>query len=283
MQSRFMEGRRLEVLTAPRRWTILAPCLGDSPGGSMSARHVAWYRQHRQSHSQRELLIGLKGASCYGVGEGGFGVRPGTILFINSMEAHQVGYPPFEADVEHLWISLLDFRCTAWQVSVQDGRMVWGAGGTVLRDLPEAATRLMTDLIAAHPGENAGLQRVRLHALVSLTVASLLEQDTHSAGPAPAHKQERIVQTIQSHIRQTAGRGDSLESLARIAGYSPCHFLRVFKAHAGVTVQSYIDQCRRAKVMSSLEAGISKKEIAYDLGFASPQSFSRWLRFHGRV
>ncbi len=127
-------------------------------------------------------------------------------------------------------------------------------------------------------GQPADLLRLKLRSAVGLLITALIH-----AGYASVHDdrhafQQHVVAAIQQHIRETAGHGECLDSLARISGYSKFHFLRLFEQHTGQTVHRYLDDCRLQRVRTMLERGCSKKEISAALGFSCQSAFSRWLK-----
>jgi AraC-like DNA-binding protein len=91
-------------------------------------------------------------------------------------------------------------------------------------------------------------------------------------------RSEEIIATVRAHLEETAGRGDTVESLARLAGYSKYHFLRLFKQHTGHTIHAYVDICRHAKMSTLEDQGLTRRRIAEELGFSSASAFLRWRR-----
>ena len=76
----------------------------------------------------------------------------------------------------------------------------------------------------------------------------------------------------------------SLETISRIACYSPFHFHRIFKAVVGETLNSYIIRKRIEKTASMLmhKKGMSITELSLQFGFNSPSSFTRTFKnFYG--
>ncbi|NMH89223.1 AraC family transcriptional regulator [Flavivirga algicola] len=76
----------------------------------------------------------------------------------------------------------------------------------------------------------------------------------------------------------------SLESLSKMALYSPFHFHRVFKALIGETLNAYIIRKRIEKTASVLlhERRISITELSLQYGFNSNSSFTRaFKKFYG--
>lgn len=84
-------------------------------------------------------------------------------------------------------------------------------------------------------------------------------------------------------IHSNLGAKLNLDILAKTAGMSKYHFLRLFQQFTGETPKSYI---RRLQHESAKKAGVDLKcsitELALDLGFATPSAFSEaFTKMHG--
>ncbi len=282
--NRLFTSGQLAVLLRPERWRIIAPWqIATSKG---KKRQMAWYARHTQVHSHREVLIGLAGKTFYGIGEGMVEVGAGTVVMFESMARHQAGYPPFEPDIEHLWISLLRENFTARVLKIHGGKLATLASASLLFGAEEIGMALTPKALGQEPVKGVPLQvrAMRLRAVVTAMVAELIERGyATDYGQSPTADQSRLMATIQQHLLETAGRGDSVSSLARIAGCSPFHFMRLFKCHTGHTVLGFVNLCRRKKADELRAHGLSQKEIGYALGFSCPQTFSRWDQRHGAM
>jgi AraC family transcriptional regulator len=86
----------------------------------------------------------------------------------------------------------------------------------------------------------------------------------------------RVVDYIEAHI----DRDLSLQTLARVANFSPCHFHRVFGAMMGETLSHFIQRLRveRAANMLLLNPKRSITGIALDCGFSGSAPFARVFR-----
>jgi AraC-like DNA-binding protein len=76
------------------------------------------------------------------------------------------------------------------------------------------------------------------------------------------------------------GEGPNLRRLARAAGISPHHFLRVFRARFGETPHAYLTRVRIDRAKAGLRSGKSVTEACFDVGFSSLGSFSALFRRH---
>ncbi|SNS39614.1 MULTISPECIES: GyrI-like domain-containing protein [unclassified Azospirillum] len=91
-----------------------------------------------------------------------------------------------------------------------------------------------------------------------------------------SRRMARVIRHIHQHLD-----GDlSLTTLAGIAAFSPFHFHRQFAAHAGMTLNRYVQRVRlkRAAHWLAFRPGLSITQVALECGYASPESFSRLFR-----
>jgi AraC family transcriptional regulator len=87
--------------------------------------------------------------------------------------------------------------------------------------------------------------------------------------------QERILRTLV-HIQGRLDESLSLEDLARVACFSPCHFHRVFHALVGEPVQEHVRRLRLERAANRLKLGNqSVTSVALDAGYDSHEAFTR--------
>jgi len=70
-----------------------------------------------------------------------------------------------------------------------------------------------------------------------------------------------------------AEESPKLEEMARIAGLSPFHFHRVFKAETGVTPAAYANAVKDRRAKAALSGGASVTEAVYDAGYGASSRF----------
>ncbi len=86
----------------------------------------------------------------------------------------------------------------------------------------------------------------------------------------------RVMDYIQAHLA-----GDlRLESLARVAGFSPFHFHRVFRTVVGETLNDFIRRVRVGAAANRLLSNPRRSitDIAIACGYSSPSAFAREFR-----
>lgn len=74
---------------------------------------------------------------------------------------------------------------------------------------------------------------------------------------------------ICRYLEQHSDEALPLETLSRMAGLSPSHFQRRFKALIGVSPRQYLENCRLNRVKQELKAGSDVTSAVYAAGFGS--------------
>lgn len=272
VESALLHAEEIDLLLSLHRW---APVFDDRHEGALDhPHHARWLRENPHSHAHPEILMVVSGGGFHAHGEAVFPCRPGSTFFFGPFDAHDAEPAPHLPDARQLWFALHGSRATARMLEVADGR--WRRDWAVV--LPATQDAVGQWQRACEPA-SAETRRLRLMAVAQLLVATLLEAGEEAARDDDQRGfQEAVVDAICDHIEETAGRGDDLSSLARLAGYSKYHFARLFKRETGMTVLQYIDTCRLNRTREMVAAGRTYAEIAEELGFSSPQSFSRWYQ-----
>lgn len=144
-----------------------------------------------------------------------------------------------------------------------------------------AATMRRLGLEIANPGFASDLLIEGMTAMLEVDLIRHLRRDTPlkpqtSARGGLSPYQLRIV---DDHIRSWSGDTLTAESLARLVGLSRGHFMRAFRQSTGHTVHDHVERLRidRAKHLLA-QADVPLKQIASQLGFATPSSFSLAFR-----
>jgi len=89
-------------------------------------------------------------------------------------------------------------------------------------------------------------------------------------------KYSDTIHRIFGYIEKNYANDITLEELADIAGYSSCHFSRIFKKYSGTTFISFLNNRRvSAAELLLLEDNASVTEAAARVGFSSLTTFNR--------
>jgi AraC family transcriptional regulator len=89
------------------------------------------------------------------------------------------------------------------------------------------------------------------------------------------------LQRVRRFMNAYCERELDIEALARVANYSPCHFLRTFKTMYGETPHAYLVRQRLRRADRLLRSGsLAATEVALATGFENRSAFSRSYRQH---
>lgn len=90
--------------------------------------------------------------------------------------------------------------------------------------------------------------------------------------------QPLAIRCAEDYMRANIASNISLETLAELAGLSPYHFLRVFKAVKGLPPHTFQTQLRIDLARKLLSQGEDIADVAYRTGFSDQCHFSRKFR-----
>jgi AraC-like DNA-binding protein len=269
-----------EIENQPAKWRCVHPLFRDEQATARSPKFSNWLKSHSHQHKYREIMVALAGNAFYGIGQDIATCRPGNIIFLESIQPHQCGYPPFSAACDHLWIGLIAHHFSALIVSVRNGKPLNSSVIKYFKSYPEIGVWFDRCWPEKRPPElSPALYRTRLLNALSILLADIIQTallppraDQH------ATRVKQIIKAVQDHIWKTGGRDASLVNLSQIAGYSKYHFLRLFKKATGQTVHSFVNMARLNAYHELAKAQAGRKQMADQLGFSCPAAFSRWLR-----
>lgn len=279
-QHRFLSDRSAAILARPEKWKVVSSLAPPEHASLKNPGHTDWRQRHIDSHPHVEILFALSGRTAYGFMNAVYPCKTGTVFVFDRFETHDRHYPPGSPDFEHLWLGIATDHIY--------GRIILSRRGKAESSMERAwlipAHRMELNFSALCDHLRAERQhlpeamiRHRLMAGLNMLAAIVLEAGYQPLSDTDREStQRRTIDMICRHIQQTVGHGESVADLARMAGYSPFHFLRLFKKHTGQTVHQFIDRCRLQKVQELIRRRTPLKEISEEIGFSCPAAFSRW-------
>jgi AraC family transcriptional regulator len=129
--------------------------------------------------------------------------------------------------------------------------------------------------------ERARIDEVDLDEAAWLIAEALLQANFVPAARLSAAHRRRVQEAVE-HIDARFAEPLALEGLARFAGLSPYHFLRVFRRCTGTTPHQYLLSARlRHAALLLRESALPVTEVAYQCGFADLSNFVR--TFHRAI
>ncbi|MCK4982991.1 MAG: AraC family transcriptional regulator [Victivallaceae bacterium] len=270
----------LRIMLDSNCWKIACSRLPVETPQLFTEQHDKWLKKNVDKHQHREILLALKGNSLNSLNGTSYLCSPGSLFLFDEFEEHDRVYSSKNEDIDHLWIHLVEGKIAVRIASIRNHRIEYSGHDLIIEN--KNLVLLMVevwDSLKSSKLPNA-LKRKKLVAILSLFMLELVERDLNYDGKAGSAKtyQAQTIDMIKEHIISTSGKSLTIDKLARIAGYSKFHFLRLFKQHTGESIHKYINAVRISKVKNMLKNGYSKKEIAEELGFSCASSFSHWFR-----
>ncbi len=272
MENRIFDRQAVELLLSPEKWQFITAKNQDS---IQEQKSVNPQGKQLDSHPMREIMVAISGQYTYAYNHKFYNCPPGTIFLIDSNMPHENYYTSDAAGLFHIWIysgsKKTVLRCT--KINQKKFEIFAWTATSVTSEI--SLNRLWDEynLATTSFAQFCCLQKMRL--ALGILFCRLLENPTFSD-----HRDylQSIVELTKDRIQKEFRNGINIDQLARSAGYSRYHFVRVFKQYANCTIQEYIDSCRIDEMEQLQLLGYSQKEIARELGFASPSAFSIWRR-----
>jgi transcriptional regulator GlxA family with amidase domain len=116
--------------------------------------------------------------------------------------------------------------------------------------------------------------------ILALDIAdAVLRMPDEIRRPAVSSRDERRVVSVVRHVERQFGEPCSLGDMARLAGLSPYHFLRIFRRVIGLTPHQYLLRNRlRSAAAALVGSDAPVTEVALAAGFGDMSNFAR--NFH---
>ena len=268
----------LTPLISRRERKIVASCHSDISAVTIGKTELAWHRRHQDSHMRREALLILSGKMVQSLNGDYYQAVPNTLFLFDHHEKHDNGYYP-STQGRHLWIFLSPNVLVCNLTSCRKGSFRF-THRYFCKNL-DLIRRLENAWDDSSRQARWALSLAELNALFSIVFA-----ECYRAFSDPAQSEENeyhmphmqeIIQMIKRYLRDNCGRNSSIDTLARLAGCSRQHFLRLFRTYTGMRVKEYIDMVRREKY-DQLKGVATVKSIAWELGFSSSAALLHWKK-----
>jgi AraC family transcriptional regulator len=190
-----------------------------------------------------------------------------------------VGYPGDEFACTHdhhaCGDECLSFRFSPELVSsIGDRAETWRI--TAVAPLPELV--ILGERAQAAADSHSGLSLEEAGTLLIMRFIECVSERGISSTRSGARDRRRAIEAAL-WIDENAQEPISLDEMARRAGLSSFHFLRVFRAVTGLTPHQYLIRCRlRRAVRLMADKDRSITEIAFECGFNDFTNFIRTFR-----
>jgi len=270
----------LQIMLDSKCWKIACSQLPIETPQLSTAQHDLWLKKNIDKHQYREILLALKGNSLNSLNGKSYICSPGSLFLFDEFEEHDRAYSAMNEDIDHLWLHLIEDKIAARIIKIRNHHLEYCGHDLVIKDknlislVVEAWDSLKNSKLTDE------LKRKKLVSRMSVFILELVERDLNGNSTTGSAKtyQAQTIDMIKEYIIIISGKNLTIDKLARIAGYSKFHFIRLFKQHTGESIHKYINSVRISKVKSMFKAGCRKKEIGDKLGFSCASSFSRWYK-----
>jgi len=239
------------------------PDLGDMIDAVRPVTGLAYisdkaHRASAHSHPRAHIICPQTGAYWVITPEGTWLVPAGLAIWIPPGIHHEV-YSHGAVSAQVLFVdpahaAPLPARCGTVRVT------------PLLSALVERTLRYGNDYRPGSPAER--LARVMLDELASMTFAPLF---------LPVSKEPRLARAMLK-LMADPGPGFGIDDLARETGASPRTLARLFRSETGLSFGEWRRNLVLSRAIERLEKGEQVTEVALDLGYGSPSSFTYMFR-----
>jgi AraC family transcriptional regulator len=226
-------------------------------------------RPFEERHEWVAVAVVLSGTFTYGNDFGRALLTPGALLLGDTGGCFSCGHEHGEGD-----------RCLSFHFEPAFFENIAAAAGARRmrfgrNSLP--AHRSLAPLVAR--ASVAADYSVPFEELALDVAAAALRGSNDHCSPPISKRDERRVAAVVRYLEECFDQPCALADLAKLAGLSPYHFLRVFRATTGVTPHQHLLRVRlRAAAIGLVRTDTSVTEIALASGFDDLSNFTRSFR-----
>lgn len=273
-----MKKKELNVLISREKRRIISTFYNESGRRRIRRNEQEWHLKHFRSHAKREAMLVLSGETCQSLAGRCFNGVSNDLFLYDHYERHDNGYSPSSSGT-HLWIFCLSEVFVCNLTICRNGAFTF-AKQFFFKDI-KIIKRIEEVWDEASHAASPEPFLAELNALFNLIFAYCYQMFSNSGRKQKnEHKttsKQDVIKMIKEYLKKNSGRDSDINSLARLAGYSPQHFQRIFLAATGRRVKEYIDILRLEKY-EQIKDSCSVKVIATELGFSSSAAFAHWKK-----
>jgi AraC-like DNA-binding protein len=229
-------------------------------------------RPFEERHDWVPVAVVLAGSFTYGNEHGRTLLTPGSLLLGNAGDCFTCGHEHGEGD-----------RCLSFHFEPAFFEEITASAGArrmgfSRNSLP--ALRSLAPLVArATIASRGNVTRSTFEELALELAGAALCASSENRLPRISKRDERRVTAIARVMEERFADRCALSDLARLAGLSPFHFLRVFRATTGLTPHQHLLRTRLRAAASNLACSdASVTDIALSVGFEDLSNFTRSFR-----
>jgi len=227
-----------------------------------------------ERHDHACIALVTAGSFQYRSEQGDAVLAPGAVLLGNKGACFECGHEHAAGD-----------RCLAFQFAPDHLESIVAAVPGARRTrfalprlppLPSFAPLVAAAEAASRDGDETEIEELALHLAGAVTAALA---DSSGGGRRPTARDERRITAALRRIEAATDAPLPLAALAREAGMSPYHFLRLFREIVGMTPHQYVLRTRLHRAALRLRRTDEPvAAVAYDAGFNDLSTFNHRFR-----
>lgn len=228
------------------------------------------YEREKHWHRSVEIFAVCEGSLLFLIDEEEFPLKAGEFMIVNSNEVHSVHAPVPNCTV------VLQIPLKMFERYYTGEQFIWFTHDPGERD--EKLMELIRRMYQVYEKKEKGYEmEVRgLFYLAMYLLVSEYQRERVTEDQLRKNKNLNRLSSITSYIKENYASELSLESLARIFGYSPAYLSRMFQKYAGINFKAYLQDIRlRCAAKDIRSSGETLSKIALEHGFPNSKALAR--------
>jgi AraC-like DNA-binding protein len=226
------------------------------------------HRLRRERWKAHQFMFTLSGAGVGEVAGQPFAVGPGDVALMPKDREHRYQVRPGDSGWTYLWVEY-DGACVPALFA-----MLGLAGRVAVAGCAPAGE--FVERIFTHLHERGD---AALHEAVAIFLQGLAVIERCARAPASADRRGPVVDRVKQHMADHLGEPISLADLAGVAGLSPFHLTRLFRAEAELPPMRYLRRLRANRAQALLHRReLKAAEVGRAVGYPTLQHFSRMFK-----
>ena len=228
------------------------------------------YQVSRHWHRSVELFAVYEGEIRFYLDEKGYPLRKGEFILVNSNEIHSIDAQKPNRTIV-LQIPLKTFE--GYYTGEQFIRFSHTA-----RAQDRAVMELIGDIFTSYEEKHCGYEmKVRsLYFMLLYLLVTEYRETNVTPDMVKWNKNLNRLSLITNYIKENYDSDLSLETLAKIFGYSPTYLSRMFQKYAGINYRSYLQSIRLERALQELSnTDHTISETALNNGFPNSRALAK--------
>ncbi len=280
--TRHLQPQEAALLAEPTRWRWIGVPGEPLPPSVHHPEHEAWMANRSNLHApgHREIMLTFRGRAVHTLDEAIYWREPGTVMLFEAHTSRDLKGAAHKHSFHCLWLHFQSRERLAFNSNSCD------EAGRYFQEIPpqirsDREVALVTDAWdQCQKAPDDPLCRTFFKSRITALLLEILGTPTPQA---PESQHQQVIASIEVYMREHLGEALTLHALARIAGYSPFFFHRLFVRHTGKTPVAYLNLLRLERAKERLCEGYTVAATAESVGFSSLSYFNHFFRSHTGV